>query len=99
MESDKSGSEVARPRQQKRYIAGPSEKLRELFPTYAGNDERTMPDGNLLIEVNLDDFKLASMEVDPNLTVMTHEEALKYVREFEPPEAIRAAAAEEPEDE
>lgn len=67
----------------KRYIAGPEGKLTELFPDYRGKDERILPDGNMLIEVNLTDLKLASMKSDNELLVMTHEEALEYVEKFQ----------------
>jgi|GEM_PF-5530272 len=76
------------------YIAGPEEKLRELFPDYSGKDERTMPDGNLVIEVNLTDLKLAAMESDEDLKVMTHEEAVEYVLSFDAAPAKEESADE-----
>jgi hypothetical protein len=66
-----------------RYIAGPAEKLQELFPPIRDQDKRSMPDRKTIVEVDLDDFKLASMQADADLTVMTHEEALNYVNQFQ----------------
>lgn len=69
--------------QLKRYIAGPKEKVVELFPNYHADDERLMPDGKTLIEVNLNDDEFARIGQIPEIIVMTHAEALVYVQSFE----------------
>ena len=66
-----------------RYLAGPADKLAGLFPGVRDDDKRQLPDGVVIVEADLDDFKLASMEADADLTVMTHEEAIDYVGQFE----------------
>ena len=53
-----------------------------------------MPDGNLVIEVNLTDLKLAAMESDEDLKVMTHEEAVEYVLSFDAAPAKEESADE-----
>lgn len=71
----------------KRYIAGPEEKLRALFPLYKGNDERTLADGNMLIEVNIAAEEEEKLKSDSALRVMTHAECLEYLASIQPAEA------------
>ncbi len=73
-----------KPNPNKRYLIGPEEDLRALFPEYKGNDERTLSDGSLLIEVNCTEEQLKAMETSSSIKAYTHEEILAYLAEREP---------------
>lgn len=72
------------PSPNKRYLIGPEDELRAMFPGYAGNDERTLPDGTLLIEVNCTPEQLEVVAACDSIEAFTHPEILDYLRQFEP---------------
>lgn len=72
------------PSPNKRYLVGPEDELRALFPEYKGNDERTLPDGSFLIEVNCTPEELAAVEKSMTINAFTHEEVIRYIQQFDP---------------
>lgn len=71
------------PSPNKRYLVGPEDDLREMFPKYKGNDERTLPDGSFLIEVNCTPDQLAAVDKSKTVRAFTHEEVIQHLRQFE----------------
>lgn len=64
----------------KRYVVGPTSKMKEFFPQYGAGDERYSFDGSQVIyEVNLTNEELTDLKKKTSVKVCTHAEIIALI--------------------